>query len=126
MKQSMGSEELKMVIVVRTDVKMSKGKTAVQVAHAAVECVLKCLENTSCRDLVHIWREQGQKKIVVKVKNLEELLNIKNIAEELDVNIALIADAGLTELPSGTITALGLGPAPSHILDSITGHLPLL
>jgi peptidyl-tRNA hydrolase (EC 3.1.1.29) len=122
----MSSEELKLVIVIRTDVKMSRGKIAVQVAHAAVECVLKCLENTSCQNLVHIWREQGQKKIVVKAKSLEELLNLKSMAEELHVNTALIADAGLTELPPGIITALGLGPASSHILDKITGRLPLL
>ncbi|MCC6056482.1 MAG: peptidyl-tRNA hydrolase Pth2 [Desulfurococcaceae archaeon] len=120
------SKELKLVIVIRTDIKMSKGKIAVQVAHAAVECILRCLENSSCRSFIYIWREQGQKKVVAKVKSLEELLHLKTVAEGLNINTALIADAGLTELPPGTITALGLGPAPSHILDKITGHLPLL
>lgn len=119
-------EEYKQVIVVRTDIKMSKGKLAVQVAHAAVEAVIKCLEKAVCRDNVAVWRAQGQKKVVVKARSLEELLKIKERAEELGLATALIADAGLTELPPETITALGIGPAPSSILDIVTGSLPLL
>ncbi|MEM0028680.1 MAG: peptidyl-tRNA hydrolase Pth2 [Ignisphaera sp.] len=118
--------ELKQVIVVRTDIKMGKGKLATQVAHAAVEAVLQCLEKKSCSEIIAEWRRQGQKKIVVKVKSLEELLNLKRIADELGINTVLIADAGLTQLPPGTITALGLGPAPAEIIDKVTGDLPLL
>ncbi len=39
---------------------------------------------------------------------------------------ALVQDAGMTEVPPGTITALGLGPAKSEDLDKITGDLALL
>ncbi|MEM0027234.1 MAG: peptidyl-tRNA hydrolase Pth2 [Ignisphaera sp.] len=118
--------EIKQVIVVRTDIKMGKGKLATQVAHAAVEAVLQCLEKKPCRDIIAEWRRQGQKKIVVKVKSLEELLNLKRVADELGITTVLIADAGLTQLPPGTITALGLGPAPAEIIDKVTGNLPLL
>ncbi len=118
--------ELKQVIVIRTDIKMSKGKLAVQVAHAAVEAVFKCLEDRHCYELLVSWRSTGQKKIVVKVNSVEELLKIKEECEKLSLPVALIADAGLTELPPGTITALGIGPAPSNIIDRITGTLKLL
>lgn len=119
-------EEFKQVIVVRSDIKMSKGKLAVQVAHAAVEAVIKCIYDKNCSRYFELWRIQGQKKIVVKVKSLEELLDIKKHAEELNIVTALIVDAGLTELQPGTITALGIGPAPSEIIDKITKSLPLL
>jgi len=48
------------------------------------------------------------------------------IAERAGISTALIQDAGMTEIPPGTITALGLGPAKSVDLDKITGSLSLL
>jgi len=38
----------------------------------------------------------------------------------------LVRDRGLTQVPPGTITCLGLGPAPADLLDSLTGNLTLL
>jgi PTH2 family peptidyl-tRNA hydrolase len=122
----MSSNDIKQVIVVRTDIKMGKGKLAAQVAHAAVEAVFRCMENNVCREWLEIWRRSGQKKIVVKVDSLAELIELKKKAEELSIPYALIADAGLTQLSPGTVTSLGLGPAPSQLLDSITGLLKLL
>mgnify|MGYP000555783985 CR=1 FL=1 len=122
----MSSNDVKQVIVVRTDIKMGKGKLAAQVAHAAVEAVFRCMESNVCREWLEIWRRSGQKKIVVKVDSLAELIELKKKAEELSIPYALIADAGLTQLSPGTVTSLGLGPAPSHLLDSITGLLKLL
>lgn len=119
-------DEYKQVVIVRTDIKMSKGKLAVQVAHAAVEAVIRCLESPICKENIFIWRSQGQKKIVVKVKSLDEILEIKKEAEDLGLITALIADAGLTEVPPGTITALAIGPAPANLIDKITKSLPLL
>jgi len=38
----------------------------------------------------------------------------------------VIRDRGLTQIAPGTVTCLGLGPAPSELVDAITGKLPLL
>jgi PTH2 family peptidyl-tRNA hydrolase len=38
----------------------------------------------------------------------------------------LVQDAGRTVLLPGTITCLGLGPAPVELLDTLTGELKLL
>ena len=54
------------------------------------------------------------------------LYELKVIAEYAGISTSLIQDAGMTEIPPGTITALGLGPAKSEDLDRITGNLPLL
>jgi len=112
---------LKQVIVVRDDLKLSRGKIAVQVAHAAVIGYLKSDSN-----LRRKWLDEGQKKIVLKVKSLEELLEIKQKAESLKLVTGVVQDAGLTEIPPGTITAVVIGPDDEKKIDKVTGNLPLL
>ncbi len=114
----------KQVIAIRTDLKMSKGKLAVQVAHASISSFIET--NNKKRDWTENWLAEGQKKVVVRAKNLDELFSLKNHAERLDIPCALITDAGLTELEPGTITALGMGPAPAELIDKVTGELKLL
>lgn len=69
---------------------------------------------------------EGQCKIAVKVKSEKELLDLEKKAKALSLPCALIVDRGLTEVPPGTITCLGIGPAPAEEVDKITGLLPLL
>lgn len=118
------SFKYKQVIAVRKDLRMSKGKIAVQVAHAAVTASEKAKEQK--REWWEKWMEEGQCKVVVKVNSLEELLSIKSEAEKNGIVAELIQDRGLTEVPPGTITCVGIGPAPSELIDKITGNLPLL
>nr|MDO8132723.1 peptidyl-tRNA hydrolase Pth2 [Candidatus Njordarchaeum guaymaensis] len=116
--------EFKQVIVLRTDIKMSKGKLAVQACHASVSA----LENARRMhpSWVRSWLNEGQKKVVAKVRNLESLERLRRQAEKDDLPNALIEDKGLTEIPPGTVTALGIGPAPEEDIDKITRDLPLL
>lgn len=113
--------EFKQVIVVRDDLNLSRGKIAVQVAHASILGFLK--SDKEKRDL---WLREGQKKVVLKVKSLEELFQLKDRAEKEKIVTAIVEDAGLTEIPPGTITALCIGPDESKKIDKITGNLPLL
>jgi len=69
--------------------------------------------------------KEGQRKIVLKVNSEDELLEKEREAKEASIPSALISDMGLTELPPGTVTALGIGPAPERVIDKITGSLPL-
>ena len=116
--------ELKQVIVVRRDLKMGTGKTAVQVAHASVLGA----ENVKSKNRrwFERWFEEGQAKIAVKVKSLEELMKVKRHAENLDLPIVQVDDSGLTQLPPGTTTCIAIGPAPSDLIDKVTKDLKLL
>ena len=114
----------KLVVVVRSDLELSCGKISVQVAHASVECSIKSMKNK--KKIFEAWRDEGQRKIVVKAKDLNELLLLKDKAERLGLITCIIRDAGLTEVPPGTITCMGIGPDDEQIINKITGNLPLL
>ncbi|MFA5102043.1 MAG: peptidyl-tRNA hydrolase Pth2 [Candidatus Thermoplasmatota archaeon] len=113
-----------MVLVTRSDLLLSAGKLAAQVSHAAVECTLLTKKNKS--DWFVKWQREGAKKVVVKVDGLDDFFPLKEKAENLGICTALISDAGHTEIAEGTQTVLGIGPAPSNLLDQVTGELPLL
>ena len=112
---------MKQVIVCRKDLKLSKGKLAVQVSHAAVEATLR-----SDKEKVGAWRKDGMKKVVLKVEDEKELFRYQQLAKEVGLVAVLITDAGLTEVPPGTITCLGIGPDDEAKIDKVTGTLPML
>jgi len=120
----MSDFKYKLVIVVRNDLEMSKGKTATQAGHAAVSAAEEARKHYS--KWWSAWLREGQCKIVVKVNSEKELCRLKDEAVEAGLPHALIEDRGLTEIPPGTVTCLGIGPAPADKMDRITGKLSLL
>ncbi len=115
--------EYKLVVAVRQDLEMSKGKMAVQVAHASVISSLTC--KASNAKWFRSWYNEGQKKVVVKADDVEMLEELQEEAEKLNISTAMIDDAGLTELSPGTTTCLGMGPAPNSVIDQVTKKLKL-
>ncbi|KAJ4306856.1 hypothetical protein N0V88_000227 [Collariella sp. IMI 366227] len=125
-------EECKLVLVVRTDLGMTKGKIAAQASHATLACYKSLLraaqaapQSTEAK-LLRQWERNGQAKIAVQVKSEDELLELMGKARSLGVTAEVIADAGRTQIASGSRTVLGVGPAPKSVVDMITGGLKLL
>lgn len=114
----------KQVIAVRTDLGMSRGKIAVQVAHAACGAVEEARRKSP--DLLKLWEDEGSKKVVVEVGSEEELMRVYEEAKSSGLACYLVRDAGLTEIPPGTATAVAIGPDLSERIDRITGGLKLL
>lgn len=114
----------KQVIVFRSDLRLSKGKAATQAGHASVSAAEEARKYHKA--WWGAWMSEGQCKIAVKVKSEKELLELEKQAKELALPNALIIDRGLTEIPPGTVTCLGIGPAPAEKVDRITGKFPLL
>ena len=111
----------KLVILVREDLNLPKGKLSAQVAHASVDCALK-----SDRKIVDLWKKEGAKKIVLKVKDEKELFKYKRLAEDSGLKTALISDAGHTVVEPGTITCLGIGPELEEKIDKVSGKLKMM
>ena len=112
---------MKQVIVVRKDLKMTKGKTAAQCCHGCLGAFKKSDFNK-----IKKWEIEGEKKVIVKVSTLEELFEIKEIASKNNIPNYIVKDAGRTELPIGTITCLAIGPDDDKIIDKVTNDLKLL
>lgn len=112
---------MKQAIVIRTDLKMGKGKIASQAAHASLAAFINADDVAK-----NIWLERGMKKIVLKVGSKKDLINIYKKARKDGLPCELIRDMGLTQVEEGEATALGIGPADEIKIDKITGKLKLL
>ena len=135
----------KMMIVMRRDLKMRKGKIAAQAGHACVDAILMALskegrlndfemtsdgfvlKNTEKPSTpLSEWFEYGSAKVCVYVDSEEELLLIASKANEMGIIVSVITDAGMTEFHGvPTKTCLALEPLPAEIADLLTGNLPL-
>jgi len=111
----------KQVILVRADLKLPKGKTAAQAAHAAVEAA-----HRAEKDVYNSWRKEGMAKIAVKVDNEKQLYAIIQQAKDAGLATAIITDAGKTTVAPGTVTCGAIGPAEDTKVDQITHELKLL
>ena len=127
-------EDTKMVIVMRTDLSMRKGKMMAQAAHAALAFLLN--NNSSKKAAVlrtelskkeATWLFGSQTKIVVGVDSLGALDDIVFKAQVKGIEVNVITDAGRTEFHGvPTVTCAALGPGLIDEIDELTAHLKLL
>lgn len=117
-------KQLKLAIIMRTDIKLSKGKLASQAAHAAVIAYQQTLEESP--KIAAKWLQVGQPKIVLKVDSLEALEKLELAADQIFLMTSIVRDAGRTQIAAGTLTCLALGPDYDDRIDSIIKELKLL
>ena len=135
----------KMMIVMRRDLKMRKGKIAAQAGHACIDALLMALnkegrisdfeitdEGLALRNTdkqstpLSDWFAYGCAKVCVYVDSEEALLEVAERAKEKGIIASVITDAGMTEFHGvPTKTCLALEPLPAEIADEFTGDLPL-
>jgi peptidyl-tRNA hydrolase, PTH2 family len=117
---------VKMVLCVRRDLDMTCGKQCAQCCHAAV-----ALCDAIVMGKMLWWKQQwntqnGSAKIVLGVDSEEQLLRIAEHAAALNLPFHVVQDAGRTQVAQGSRTVVGIGPAPSSLIDKVTGQLSLL
>lgn len=114
----------KMAIVVQADLKMGRGKVAAQCCHGALAAYRQAQRRSP--QLLQAWEDSGQPKVVLKASDAEEMQRLATEAESQGVLVVSIRDAGRTQVPSGSLTVVAIGPGRSPDVDKITGHLKLL
>ncbi|KAK5233201.1 hypothetical protein LTR99_003975 [Exophiala xenobiotica] len=119
------TEEVKLVLAVRTDLGMGKGKIAAQCSHATLACYKYLVNHPSSAPLLKRWEWGGQPKIAVQAKSEEELETLQAQAISLGLCARIIHDAGRTQIAAGSATVLGV-LGPKSVVDQVTGQLKLL
>lgn len=104
-----GDDELKMWLLVRKDLRISAEKLMAQAGHAffALGAQVARAEDVV---LFEKYVNSGQAKIVVGVKDSEQLLACVASAELALLPSMCVTDAGRTELEPGTLTVAAIGP----------------
>ena len=112
----------KLALLVRSDLKMSRGKVLAQVGHAMVDATVKAYVKTT---LFYKWQSNGEKIVVLKVPNEKTLDTIIDIAIRKNIQNGIVIDEGLTEVAPGSKTVGFVGPDNEHKIDKLVGQLKL-
>lgn len=113
--------EYKVVVIINTDLGMSKGKILSQFGHAIDALHEKLLDNAS---LAKSWRASGSAKIALKGTQ-NDMNFVSTEAKKAGMIYVKIYDAGRTQVSPGSFTVMAIGPASKKDLDKITGTLKL-
>ncbi|XP_066148817.1 probable peptidyl-tRNA hydrolase 2 [Euwallacea fornicatus] len=116
-------DEVRLVLGVRNDLKMQKGKVAAQCGHGAMAAYATTLSTSP--SLLKNWLKNGGTKIALRVDSEDQMLELDRKAKENNVLSCIIRDAGQTQVAPGTRTVIAIGPARRSVLEKITGHLKL-
>lgn len=140
------STDAKMVLVIRKDLKMQRGKEISQGAHSAMAWLTNRLRDVyegtldltglaDNREIIHKllpsrWERDWVfglfKKIVVVVETEAELLDIQKRCREIGLQEVLIEDHGLTQFKGvKTRTSIGIGPDDPERIDLVTKGIKL-
>ena len=122
--------EYKQIILIRTDLDMGCGKKCVQVAHASL-MMNDYLHEIGFKDNLQPWKDEGMRKIVLKVSSLEKLMEYIKTAQKDYIRSLVVTDFGLTQVEPNTVTTaafepLKVGSAKEIILSELTKDLKLL
>eukprot|EP01112_Ceratiomyxa_fruticulosa_P022825 TRINITY_DN8490_c0_g1_i1.p1 TRINITY_DN8490_c0_g1~~TRINITY_DN8490_c0_g1_i1.p1 ORF type:complete len:197 (-),score=42.89 TRINITY_DN8490_c0_g1_i1:190-780(-) len=120
-------DEVRVAMLVRTDLKMGVGKMCAQCGHSAVGIysLMESSSNPIWKDWFLRWENGGAAKIALKCPDVETMHRLEQQARSLGLPTCTIQDLGRTQIPSGSVTVCAIA-GPKSILDTVTGKLKLL
>lgn len=107
--ESDGEDSLVVYLLVRTDLRMGKGKIGVQCGHAIENLIISSGNGGSSEVWRRYRRECGSRKICYGVTE-PGLWSVVDFCQENRIPCVEVSDAGLTQVASGTVTCAAIGP----------------
>jgi peptidyl-tRNA hydrolase len=126
-------QNTKMVVVVRKDLSMRKGKFASQVANAALQFLLGNNESERA-DEMHVklsheevtWLRGGMSRIIATVDSGDALQDLLLKAEVNGIPAFPVFDNRVTLDGDRTLTCVAFGPCEGQELSILTGRLKII
>lgn len=97
-------EEHKLVLCVRADLKMQKGKIAAQVGHATLGAFKAAARRAPAA--LKTWEVNAQPKIAVQIRSQKEARQLQRHADSLGLVTYMVYDAGRTQIAAVSFTHL--------------------
>jgi len=130
---------LQQTFIINSDLKMSKGKIAVQIAHGEVLYMEDVLNIPQCGkhadskivERYFLWREKtngpiGMMKKIVKKASEQEILSIVENIPKHEIKCYIVFDKGMTQVPEDSLTCLCIEPIEEEKAKELFGSLKLL
>lgn len=120
----MSGPELKMWLVVRRDIPMSRGKVLAQAGHAYGQ--LYRYLTLMQPGLMMAYLECNQPKVTVTARDEARLAQVARTCAAAGIPHILVCDAGRSELEPNTPTVVAFGPCLRDELPSVLARLQLM
>ena len=125
MKPKHKNRGVKMMLCVRMDLKMQKGKMCAQSGHATLGLYKQIMKKKKCQKMLEDWENNGTKKIAAKLKDEAAMNFLISKATDAGIEFYTVQDAGRTQVAAGSRTVIALIDYENK-LNTITGRLKLL
>jgi len=112
---------ISMYIIINKEPSLSCGKLCSQVGHA-VQKITEYMIRTN-KQKWKKYNKNGCTKIVLKINSTQEL---QELISEIDLHTEIIYDAGKTQCPENTLTAIGIEPLFENEIPKCIKVLKLL
>ncbi|OPH47648.1 hypothetical protein BC351_10690 [Paenibacillus ferrarius] len=123
-------DELVQYFIVNSELNMSAGKIAAQVAHVETLCTMSILNEGRVQfdedddinqryEMFYKWLNHNQPKIILRGKQ-------KELEKLIEQGWYYICDNGRTEIPEGSLTVIGCSPEWKSVMKPIVKRFQLL